>query len=140
MFSKTYTVDFSHIDNRGIARPSALFDFMQDAATLHAEELHIGREALRAIWVLSRMKMQLRRPLRPYEELTIKTWCAGIRGACWHRSFSFAVNDEPLGGGHSMWVVLGEESRRILRPSKFPQAQEYLSQDCGELYPLDKLS
>lgn len=52
-FEKDYPITFSHIDNRGIARPSALFDIMQDAATEHADALHLNADDLGALWVLS---------------------------------------------------------------------------------------
>ena len=139
-FSRTYEINFGHIDNRGIARPSALFDFMQDAATVHAEELHLSRDKMHAIWVLSRLKMRLTRPLLAYEQLTVRTWCPGIRGATWHRSFAFSVGDEPVGGGHSLWVVLNRDTHQILRPSQFPQAEEYLKCAAGDLHQLGKLS
>ena len=32
-FEKDYRVTFAQIDNRGLARPSALFEIMQDSAT-----------------------------------------------------------------------------------------------------------
>ena len=49
LLSREYEVNYGHIDNRGIAKPSFLWLVMQDAATVHAEaaasrpqtELHI---------------------------------------------------------------------------------------------------
>ena len=42
LLTREYEVNYSHIDNRGIAKPSFLWNIMQDAATVHAEALHIG--------------------------------------------------------------------------------------------------
>jgi len=42
IFDKDYELTYSHIDWRGTARPSAYFDFMQDAATVQ-----IGRASCR---------------------------------------------------------------------------------------------
>ena len=89
LLTREYEVNYSHIDNRGIAKPSFLWNIMQDAATVHAEALHIGPLDLRIVWVLSRMKARLTRPLLPYERLWCETWCPGIKGASWYRSFSF---------------------------------------------------
>ena len=69
LLTREYEVNYSHIDNRGIAKPSFLWNIMQDAATVHAEALHIGPLDLRIVWVLSRMKARLTRPLLPYERL-----------------------------------------------------------------------
>ena len=43
-FEKTYEIHFGQIDNRGVARPSAVFELAQDAATVHAYHIGIGRE------------------------------------------------------------------------------------------------
>ena len=50
LLTREYEVNYSHIDNRGIARPSFLWNIMQDAATVHAEALHIGPLDLRIVW------------------------------------------------------------------------------------------
>ncbi len=130
-FEKTYEIHFGFIDNRGIARPSCLFDLAQDAATLHAYQIGIGREAIGALWVLSRMKTELARPLLPYERLTVQTWCAGIKGAAWLRSFHFLVEGEPVGAAISSWAVLDQQTHRIIRPSSIAQARQYLSLTPG---------
>ena len=122
LLTREYEVNYSHIDNRGIAKPSFLWNIMQDAATVHAEALHIGPLDLRIVWVLSRMKARLTRPLLPYERLRCETWCPGIKGASWHRSFSFFVDNKPVGDAQSMWVTLDPETHRIVRPSAFPEA------------------
>lgn len=141
LLTREYEVNYSHIDNRGIARPSFLWNVMQDAATVHAETLHIGPLGLHVLWVLSRIKVHLTRPLLPYERLRCETWCPGIKGVSWYRSFAFFVNDQPVGDAQSMWVTLDPETHRILRPSTFPEAAQYLHTARGELFaPLPKLS
>ncbi|MFR5361265.1 MAG: acyl-[acyl-carrier-protein] thioesterase [Butyricicoccus sp.] len=141
LLTREYEVNYSHIDNRGIAKPSFLWNIMQDAATVHAEALHIGPLDLRIVWVLSRMKARLTRPLLPYERLRCETWCPGIKGASWYRSFSFFVDNKPVGDAQSMWVTLDPETHRIVRPSAFPEAEQYLHTSRGELFaPLPKLS
>ena len=123
LLTREYEVNYSHIDNRGIAKPSFLWNIMQDAATVHAEALHIGPLDLRIVWVLSRIKARLTRPLLPYERLRCETWCPGIKGASWYRSFSFFVDNKPVGDAQSMWVTLDPETHRIVRPGAFPEAE-----------------
>ena len=81
LLSREYEINYSHVDNRGIAKPSFLWNIMQDAATVHAEALHLGPADLHILWVLSRMRATLLRPLLPYERIRCETWCPGIRGA-----------------------------------------------------------
>ncbi len=126
IFEKSYEIHFGFIDNRGVARPSCLFDLAQDAATVHAHRLGIDRDAVGALWVLSRMKTELYRPLLPYETLDVQTWCAGIKGAVWLRSFRFLAGGEPVGAAVSSWTVLDWETHRILRPNAIEGAQRFL--------------
>ena len=141
LLSREYEINYSHIDNRGIAKPSFLWNIMQDAATVHAEALQHGPETQHILWVLSRMKVRLTRPLRPYERIRCETWCPGIRGVSWYRCFAFYAGDAPVGDAQSMWVTLDPETHRILRPSSFPIAEDYLHTARGELFePLPKLS
>lgn len=130
-FEKDYPITFAQIDNRGIARPSALFEIMQDSATEHADRLHLADDN-GALWVLSRLHCALERPLRVHETIHVRTWCAGIKGATWLRAFELSVDDEPIGQALSAWVILDRGSRRILRPTQITAAQEYLALVPGE--------
>lgn len=134
IFSREYEIDYGHIDNRGIAKPSFLWTIMQDAATVHAEARHLGPSELGIVWVLSRIRAVLARPLLPYERITCRTWCPGVRGASWYRCFSFLAGDEPVGEAQSMWVTLDPRSRRIVRPSAFPAAKPYLEGTGDRLF------
>ena len=124
-YEKAYDIHFGQIDNRGVARPSAFFEMAQDAATLHAYEIGLSREGLNALWVLSRVKMKLTRPLRPYEHLTVQTWCAGMKGAAWIRPFRFRVGNEPVGDAVSTWALLDQTTHRIIRPQTIEQTKRY---------------
>ena len=132
-FEKDYPLTFGHIDNRGIARPSALFDFMQDAATDHAEALQVSRDDLGAMWVLSRLKCTVTRPIYVHETVRVQTWCAGIRGATWMRAFSLSADGIQIGEAISAWAVLDRETHRILRPSQMPAVKAalgFVGNDC----------
>ena len=129
---KDYPLTFGHIDNHGIARPSALFDIMQDAATVHADALHLGRDDLQALWVLSRLHCQMARPVDAHETIQVKTWCAGIKGATWLRAFELRVDGVCIGQALSSWVVLDPVHHHILRPTQIPAAQDYLAVVPGQ--------
>ena len=93
LLSREYEISYSHIDNRGVAKPSFLWSMMQDAATVHAEALGLGPAALGVVWVLSRIKATLTRPLLPYERVRCETWCPGFKGPSWYRCFAFYIDD-----------------------------------------------
>lgn len=141
VLSREYEINYSYIDNHGVAKPSALWNIMQDAATVHAEASQLGPAALHILWVLSRVRVRLNRPLLPYEHIRCETWCPGIRGVSWYRSFAFYAGHESVGEAQSMWVTLDPVSHRVLRPASFPAAERYLQAARSDLFdPLAKLS
>ena len=128
-----------------MAKPSFLWNIMQDAATVHAEEMHLGPDELHILWVLSRIRARLTRPLRPYERIRCETWCPGIRGVSWYRGFAFYAGGEPVGEAQSMWVTLDPRDpphpaadqlphRRGLRPHRARRAVRPAAKlSCGSV-------
>lgn len=139
VFQKDYPLTYTHIDCHGLARPGALFEIMQDAATSHAEQLGISAPDIGALWVLSRLRIHLERPLRAEETISLTTWCAGLKGATWLRGFRFEVAGEPVGEALSAWVVIDPVSRHLLRPSAVPASAHYPVYVPGTLVPPGKL-
>lgn len=119
-YEKDHVLGFAHVDNRAIHRPSALFEIMQDAATEHADQLHLSREELGALWVLSRLRVTMSRPLRVHERVHVRTWCAGFKGPNWLRVFELSVEGALLGEAMSSWITLDHVDHRILRPHALP--------------------
>ena len=138
-YTHDYTVTFSYIDNRGITRPSAIADFMQDAATVHEKKLSIVSGKIDGFWVLSRLKFNLLRPITPYEVVRVTTWCGALKGPLWYRNFSFCVNDELIGTGSTAWVVLDKETHKIIRPTSIPNFADFVPDENIPSEKLDKI-
>lgn len=131
-----YTITFSDIDPRGITRPSSMANIMQDLATLHAINLGISREDLNVIWVLTRIKMDIFRPIETGETLTGTTWCSEIKGPSWLRGF--IINDKDgkeIAKASTSWVMLQHDTNTILRPSIVPNYKDLLNHDRPS-YPM----
>ena len=117
--SKEYTLDIGQIDSRGIARPSAVVDFMQDLATRHAEELGLSGDFMKenhVFWVLSRLKYTLHRPLYSYETIRLTTWPRQVRGALWYRDFCIEDENGVIGNAVTAWALVDTETHRLVRP------------------------
>ncbi len=114
-------------DSWGICRPSSLLYYMQETAILHAYELGVGREETLAqyncFWMLVRIWYRLERPVRWQDDLTIRTWHRGPKGATIYRDFDLLVNGKRVGEAVSLWVLADIDTRRILRMSRLSQLQ-----------------
>jgi acyl-ACP thioesterase len=141
IYTKDYTVMFSDVDNRGMSRPSAVADYMQDIATIHGNAQLLSTDDIGGFWVLSRLKYNLTRPLSLYENLSVSTWCSSIKGAVWYRSFKFRVGGEAVGGGLNGWVVIDGKTHRIKRPGEIKKSYEYIMSIAkNDNLPLSKIS
>ncbi|MDR2659778.1 MAG: acyl-ACP thioesterase [Spirochaetaceae bacterium] len=102
-------------------KPSALFDFFQNATTEHGDDLGVGLDMMLKngqAWVLSRFSVLIERRPRFNETLTIKTWPQGFQRLLYMRNYD-VLDDSGviLARASSSWIILDIERRRPLPPS-----------------------
>ena len=123
-FEGHYQIDTRDADPQYHCRPSALLGYLQEAATDAANQLCMTRQELleqhHAFWMLARIWVELKRPLRWQETLTVRTWHREGRGASVYRDFDLYVDDEPIGQAVSTWVLANVENHRLMRIDKVP--------------------
>ncbi len=77
VYEKTFQVRSYEVDTQGAARPTAILNYLQEAAGDHARLLGVSVRDLMAqglTWVLSRMHLQLPGIARSREEVRVRTW------------------------------------------------------------------
>ncbi|MBB6480386.1 acyl-[acyl-carrier-protein] thioesterase [Spirochaeta isovalerica] len=97
---------------------SSIFNYMQDIAAKHADELGVGYHVLqekKIFWVLSWAKVEIEGPLPSYgESLTIETWAKGKHRLFYMRDFLLRNNaGEIIIRGTSAWLLLDAETKRL---------------------------
>lgn len=110
----SYEVDF----NQQLSVP-ALFNYLQDVAWVHAEQLGYGYEQLlrdRMFWVLSRVEVRIERMPRWNEYITIVTWPKRPEGIQAVRDFEiYDSNGDAIISATTSWIVLNADTRRPVR-------------------------
>ena len=132
-FEYEMTVDSRDEDGWGRCRPSAVLGYLQEAATLAAEDGGFGREKTleyHAFWMLARIWYALDRPLRWSEKVEVRTWHRGGRGAAMYRDFDLRVDGVRVGEAVSTWVLADMDTRKLFRLSGVAQFE---GTDGGEL-------
>lgn len=120
VWSETLRVRASEVGPDGLARPTALGDWLQEAAGNHATALgwavdQLGDRGL--TWVLSRLHVRVARLPRWRDEVCVSTWPAGAARAYALREFRVSAADGgELAVGTSGWLLVNLESRRPVRP------------------------
>jgi medium-chain acyl-[acyl-carrier-protein] hydrolase len=108
VFQKEYVVHTYETDARGLARPVALLNYLQDSAGEHAGRLGLSVIDLfkRGLtWVLSRYHIRIHRYPGLGARLEVTTWPSGKRGRFATRDFEVA-DGGPVLSATSSWMVL----------------------------------
>jgi acyl-ACP thioesterase len=99
----------------GRLRAGALVNFMLQAAVRSADELGFGLSYLRAnqtYWVLSRLSMQVYKPMVWRDHLEIQTWPRDIDGLYYLRDFTVRDKDGMTAAATSAWLAVDIERKR----------------------------
>ena len=119
-FEKTFEIRAYECDFRGRLSPLAVFNFMQDLASQHADLLGFSVQKLmqqNMTWVLSRIHLQFTGILHWGDEMRGRTWPSGTQGRYALRDFQlFNGKGKSIAVGTSSWMVLDLEKRK---PVKF---------------------
>lgn len=120
-FTVEYTVKLNDISADGKMRSWMLFDYLQDAAGRHADELGLGLKQLRQSdlsWVLSRIRIKMESFPEYGDVLRITTYPSGFDRLFAYRQFvlSSAVSGQRFGVAGSAWLTLNPVNFQIVSP------------------------
>jgi acyl-ACP thioesterase len=139
ILKKSYHVGWSDIDFNKKLKLSALFGYLQDAASSHAEELGVGLNKLlkeyNSTWVLIRIRVDILRHPLWNEELTVETWPKGPKKFEFERDYIVKdMNGEVIIRGVSVWLILDMETRQMKKSDtvelNYPPIHEERAIDC----------
>ena len=120
VWQETFPVRFGAIDRSDRLTLNAVFEFFQEAAISHAENLGVGREDMAEtgqVWILSRMSVQVDRRPKYCETVTVRSWPRGGEKLFALRDYDIRDNaDIPVVRARSGWLIIDIEKRRPLRP------------------------
>jgi len=100
-------------------RPGALVNFLIQASIQSADSLGYGFKGLskhQLFWVLSRLTVEVYRPLRWYESLSVETWAKDVEKLIYLRDY--IVRDgqnEVVARGTSGWLAIDYATKRPKR-------------------------
>jgi len=103
----------------GRATLPTVCDYLQEAASLHAEALGFSKTDFAAAganvsWVLTRLHVRMARYPRWAEEVVVGTFPRGGRRVTAYRDFTLRIGPETIGLATSEWMVIDLATRRIV--------------------------
>ena len=123
-----------------VLKPAAFMDLAQEIAYWAAQELGFGYDTLHihhTAWVLSRMHIHFHRPVSWRDAVKLYTWHKGANGLFFLRDFLLLnAEGERCISATSSWVVIDEQSRRMVRPEDLSHLMQldYEVEDAIEAY------
>jgi medium-chain acyl-[acyl-carrier-protein] hydrolase len=118
VYHKEYAVHTYETDARGLVRPVALLNYLQDAAGEHAGRLGLSVVDLfkrSMTWVLSRYHVLVHRYPALGARLEIVTWPSGKHGYFAIRDFEVSDGGGPVLSATSSWMVIGLEKKQAVK-------------------------
>ncbi|HEY4430562.1 MAG TPA: acyl-ACP thioesterase domain-containing protein [Paenibacillus sp.] len=133
-----FSVHASDTDYRSKAKLSFILDIMQCAADYAVGNLGISMEEMLNAgmgWMMITLDLEFKRTPRPNDQLSVRTWSKGTKGALWQRDFRiFDGDDIEIATARSIWALVDIEKRKILRPSALPvQVKHYNGDSVGDM-------
>ena len=106
-------------------KPAAFMDVAQEIAYWAAQELGFGYDSLHVhhtAWVLSRMHIRFEKLPAWRDQVKLYTWHKGASGLFYLRDFRMLdQKGNPAVSATSSWVVIDEQTRRLVRPEDLNQ-------------------
>lgn len=127
--SKQYEIRYTDVDFSDNLKLSALLSLMEESACLSADELGFGYSVLlpkKIGFVIANWYIDLFRPIRLGEVLTVDTWPIKPKKLIVLRDFELYVGGEKVGVATSRWCLVDLENYAMLPSSSaFPSELQY---------------
>ena len=130
IFSQEWEVNFMQCTPNGDLRYTELCNMLQLTAAAHSESggfSFVDMQQFDQAWVLSRMRLEIRKLPKWKDKITIKTWINSLENLRSVRALEVAIDGEKYIGAETFWAVFNTITRR-------PEGMA-LSHDHCEKYP-----
>ncbi len=133
ILSKDWEINFLQCYPNGYLKYTDLCNILQLTAGVHAEMGGISFSDMQQhhqAWVLSRMRVEIKRLPKWRDVVTVKTWINSLENSRSIRCLELYIGDEKIVGCETFWAVFNTKTRR---PELLALAHEHF-----EKYPNEK--
>lgn len=140
MCTRDYRLRWMDFDRYGRIEPAAVLDIFQDIATIHANEIGIGRDEMIAqgvFWAVVRQKYEIVREPEYYQVVTVRSWPHTPTRASFLRDYTMSDEQgELLVKATSEWVLVDVESRKLVSAKdRIAHLDGFVEDRCFERKP-----
>ncbi len=116
------SVDIHDVDYNGIAKASSILKYIQSAAQAQLNDNGMSYDELRSssrAFLLSRLKMEVLKPIRAYTPLTAITYPCDSRGYSFLRCYALECDGETVARAMSVWALVDTDTHGLVRVDDF---------------------
>ncbi len=143
IWKETYRIRSYEVDCRHRLSVLSIFNFMQEAASRHAEALGVSIQQLLSenyTWLLSRLKIKIESFPSWKDQVRVSTWPSGAQRLFALRDFELKnYDDQAVAAAVSAWLVLDVQKRRPVQIGPFVERLRPLEGEHILPDTLDKL-
>ena len=143
IWQETYQIRSYEVDCRHRLSILAIFNFMQEIASRHAEALGVSIQQLLSenyTWLLSRLKIKIASFPAWKDRIVLRTWPSGTQRLFALRDFEILdKGNQTVAEAISAWLVLDVQKRRPVRIDPFVERLKPIEGDHILPDTLDKL-
>ena len=123
VYTHRYTVKWHDTDPNREVRPSKILMYMQETGNLQLEAYEKPLDELRdrdgLAFILSRISVQIMKPLHAYDRIEVDTWVSESRGFSFNRYFRMRRGEEIIAEAASVWALVDIHDRHLVRAEEF---------------------
>lgn len=124
LWTEDFVLQASDTDYRSQGKLSFILEMMQRTADSAVGALGLGLEQMLEAgmgWMLITLDLEFTRMPRLNDQLTVRTWSKGTKGALWQRDYRIYDKDQSeVAVARSIWALVDIEKRKLLRPTALP--------------------
>lgn len=128
-----YRLRLTDFDRFGHLHPAAVLDILQDLATVQAEDMGIGYNAMRdkgVFWAIVRMKYVVHQEPKHHSVVSVRTWPHSPSRFSFHRDWTMHDQDgNLLLSAASEWVVMDAKERSFVSVADIYEGSNDFSED-----------
>lgn len=123
VYTHRYTVKWHDTDANREVRPSKILMYMQETGNLQLEAYKKPLDELRdqdgLAFILSRISVQIMKPLHAYDQIEVETWVSESRGFSFNRYFRMRRGEEIIAEAASVWALVDIRDKHLVRAEEF---------------------
>ena len=121
-YSEHYRTRWHDTDADRRVTPSQLLVYMQETSNGHTSFAGCSLDELRdkkhLAFILSKIRLEIYRPLYAFENITVETWTSPARGFSSLRGFRILRDDEVIAAADSTWALVNTEDGTLHKPGE----------------------